>query len=112
MKKAALLIFTFAFLFFNFCKAQSVTSYPTNWWTGMKWNKVQVMIHAKDIGTKTISILPYAGVKLLKVNKVESPNYVFADLEITSTAKPGKVIFSETINETLNKNILEFELKP
>ena len=23
--------------------------YPTNWWTGMKWNKVQVMVHGDKI---------------------------------------------------------------
>ena len=28
--------------------------YPTNWWAGMKWNKVQVMIHGKDVGNKNI----------------------------------------------------------
>ncbi len=113
MKKiAALLFLSFGFSLYNFCGAQSYTSYPTNWWTGMKWNKVQVMIHGKDVGTTSIDILPYQGVKVLKVNKVESPNYVFVDLEISNTAKPGKIIFSTAVNETISKNIIEFELKP
>jgi neopullulanase len=34
-------------------------------------------------------MLNYPGVKLLKVHKVENPNYLFLDLDISVTAKPG-----------------------
>jgi hypothetical protein len=60
----------------------SVEVYPSNWWVGMKWNKVQLMIHEKNISNQIFLLSPYAGVKLLKVNKVENPNYVFIDLSI------------------------------
>ncbi len=42
-------------LFFYFllvsCSAfsQSAKVYPTNWWAGMKWNKVQLMVHGEKI---------------------------------------------------------------
>lgn len=112
MKKIAILILTFEFLLFTYSNAQtSYTAYPTNWWTGMKWNKVQVMIHGKDIGNKTIEILPYAGIKVLKVNKVESPNYVFVDLDISNTAKPGTLTFTEAVSSEISKNIVDFEIK-
>ncbi|MFT3911320.1 MAG: alpha-amylase family glycosyl hydrolase [Ferruginibacter sp.] len=111
MKKILFLIFTFYFSLPGFSQT-NYTAYPSNWWIGMKWNKVQVMIHGKDVGNKDISIRPYNGVTLLKVNKVESPNYVFADLEITTAAKPGTVVFTEGVSEEISKIILNFELKP
>ena len=67
----------------------SVTVYPTHWWTGMKSGKLQLMLHGKDIGAQTFSIA-HAGVKLIKTAKVENSNYVFLDLQIAPTAKPGR----------------------
>lgn len=111
MKKILTLItVTISFLCVN--AQTSYTAYPTNWWTGMKWNKVQVMIHGKDIGTKQIDIRPYAGVSISKVNKAENPNYVFVDLNISNDAKPGKLVFTYPVSEEISKTILEFELKP
>ena len=64
--------------------------YPTNWWTSMKWNKVQVMIHGNEIGNAAATVsLNYPGVKLTKVNKVENANYLFLDLTVAANAKPG-----------------------
>lgn len=110
MKKIRLIIYSL--FFYVSCFAQTdYTANPTNWWIGMKWNKVQVMIHGKDVGTKDISILPYAGIKLLKVNKVESANYVFADIEISNSAKPGTLVFTEAVSGGATKNVLNFEIK-
>jgi glycosidase len=111
MKKILFLLFIFHFSLVTISQT-TYTSYPTNWWTGMKWNKVQLMIHGKDVGTKNISMRPYYGVTISKVNKVESPNYVFVDIEISADAKPGKLVFTEGNNDEINKIILEFELKP
>lgn len=93
--------------------AQDYKCYPTNWWTGMKWNKVQVMVHGTKIaddfpmikmGPKGMKLVQ--GVNLLAINRVENPNYIFLDLSIDATAKPGK------INFPFVKNIrLEYELK-
>jgi len=86
------------------------TCYPTNWWPGMKWNKVQVMVHGDAIanaaGGFTIS---YPGVKLLKTNKVENINYVFLDLEISAAAKPG--IVKIKVNRAASSFDIPFELK-
>ena len=61
---------------------------PTNWWVGMKNPAVQLLIYGPKAGTLTYTI-DYPGVKLVKTNKVENPNYVFLDLTIASTTKPG-----------------------
>ena len=46
------------------------------------------------------------GVNLTKINRVENPNYIFLDLVIDATAKPGKFTFPflKDIN-------LQYELK-
>jgi glycosidase len=59
----------------------------------MKWNKVQLMIHRPRVAKENITLAPYAGVKLLKQSKTESENYVFIDLAIDASAKPGKIHF-------------------
>ena len=88
-----------------------VECYPTNWWVGMKWNKVQIMLHGDSIASaqKAFSI-SYPGVKLEKVNLVENPNYVFLDISISSMAKPGK--FSIKVNRPGHPLDIAYELKP
>lgn len=61
---------------------------PTNWWVGMKNNKLQLIVHGNQIATRNVTI-NYPGVNLLKVNKVENPNYLFLDLEISAATQPG-----------------------
>jgi glycosidase len=104
----------FLFLISYFATAQTeYKCYPTNWWTGMKWNKVQIMVHADKIADKfpiikmgTNGVKLATGVSLIKINRVENPNYIFLDIIIEPTAKPGKFTFP------FLKNIkLEYELK-
>src|SRR6185312_11640041 len=103
------------FLLFIFCYANifaqnnSVNCYPTNWWTGMKWNKVQIMIHGNDIGNGDAYTINYPGVKLDKVNKVENKNYVFLDVNITPSAKPGMIKIK--VKEKQSLFDINFELK-
>ncbi|MGN6801301.1 MAG: glycoside hydrolase family 13 protein [Ginsengibacter sp.] len=110
MKKITFFFFlTFSFSIL-FAQNSSYHCYPTNWWTGMKWHKVQIMIHGNDIGNANAYTINYPGVKLDKAEKVENINYVFLDIDITSTAKPGLVKInvkksgsSFTINFPLDK---------
>ena len=61
---------------------------PAFWWTGMKEPKLQLMVHGKDIQHSQVA-LSYPGVKLLGVQKVQNPNYLFVDLELSPDVKPG-----------------------
>lgn len=63
--------------------------YPTHWWIGMKNPKLQLMIHGENIAlfTKFTSTSP--AIKIEKVNRVESKNYVLLDLLIGAGAKAG-----------------------
>jgi glycosidase len=61
---------------------------PANWWVGMKNNKLQLIVHGNQIANRNVSI-NYPGVTLLKTNKVENPNYLFLDVEISASTQPG-----------------------
>jgi neopullulanase len=63
--------------------------YPTHWFTGMKNSNLQLMMHGENIAGYTKVTITYPGVRVLKVNKVENKNYIFVDLSISATAKPG-----------------------
>lgn len=84
----------------------SFTCYPTNWFTGMNWNQVQLMLHGKDIAAAGNISISYPGVTLKKIHKVENANYVFADISIAATAKPGMVKIKAGKNAVVN-----FEIK-
>lgn len=82
-------------LFFSF-PLLSQNVYPSNWWVGMKDQKLQLMIHHKDIAA-VIPVYKLSakgmrladGITLKAVHQVENPNYVFIDLVIEKNAKPG-----------------------
>jgi glycosidase len=93
MKKLTVLLL--ACLSFTISFAQNdLEVYPNHWWVGMKNPKLQIMIHQNQIGDQRFVLKPYAGVKLERVTKVENQNYVFLDLMISSTARPGFLEFN------------------
>ena len=81
---------------------------PMFWFTGMKQPKLQLLVHGSNISLTTVR-LSYPGVKLVKVNKVENPNYLFLDMEISSSAKVGK--FPIEFNQNGKKLTYTYELK-
>ena len=84
MKKCSLFLFFIAAVLPLY--AQRVE--PAFWWVGMKEPRLQLLIHQNDIGA-TEPQVTYAGVKLTKVTRVKSPNYLFLDLTIAATTKAG-----------------------
>ncbi|WP_233079750.1 glycoside hydrolase family 13 protein [Rheinheimera soli] len=70
---------------------------PAFWWAGMKEPKLQLMVHGKDIQHTQVQ-LSYSGVKLLGVQKVQNPNYLFVDLELSPDVKPGSFELSFSRN--------------
>ena len=109
MKKYCIIILLMMLSGSGFSQSEQIEAYPSHWWTGMKNAEVQIMLHGYKIGSSSFAI-KYPGVKLKKIHKVESPNYVFLDLEISNVAKPGTVKI-----EMFDKNLFHeiyFELKP
>ena len=50
--------------------------YPTNWWTGMKKNKIELLLRGANIGNAAIT-LNYPGVKVLNKGTFDNKNYAF-----------------------------------
>lgn len=82
---------------------------PPNWWTGFKSNKLQLLVQHDNIGTATPSIQAN-GITLNKVHKADSPNYLFLDLEVEASAKPGNfnIVFKQEDGQEL---VQTYELK-
>ncbi|MDB5196422.1 MAG: alpha-amylase [Flaviaesturariibacter sp.] len=96
---------------------QSTQVYPTHWWVGMKNQNLQLMVYEKEIANQVPMLkmpaagIPIAeGITLKKINRVENPNYLFLDLVISKTAKPGKRTFRFGTGPLLKQ--ISFELKP
>jgi glycosidase len=62
---------------------------PPFWWTGMKHQKLQLMVHGKRIADLD-PVLDYPGVRIDAVTRVANRNYLFIDLTIGDRAAPGK----------------------
>src|SRR5882762_7015184 len=117
MKKIVATYLLLFIVIINYSFAQSSDGYkfyPTNWWVGMKMNKVQLMVHGDKVadhfpmikmGPKGMKLA--TGINLMAINRVENANYIFLDIVIDATAKPCKFTFPfvKDIN-------LEYELKP
>ncbi|WP_298530794.1 glycoside hydrolase family 13 protein [uncultured Algibacter sp.] len=82
---------------------------PLNWWVGFKNQTLQLLVHHPKISERTPEI-SYAGVSIVKVNKADSPNYLFIDLKIEGTTKAGKfnIIFKKEAEDNL---VQTYELK-
>ena len=63
--------------------------YPTHWWVGMKNPKLQLILHGEKIGLFTKFVSNNPAIKIEKISKAESKNYVFLDLHISAAAKAG-----------------------
>ena len=74
--------------------SQKISFYPSNWWIGMKWNKVQILIYndAESLKQATVEI-NYPGIILTKINRLENEKYLALDVTILPTAKPGIASF-------------------
>ena len=111
MKRLFGLVFLIAFsanLFAQIPKLERVE--PMFWFSGMHNPKLQLLVHGEKIASKTVS-LKYPGISLVKVNKVENPNYLFLDLNVSAAAKPGSfaIIFSSKGEKTFTYT---YELRP
>ncbi len=90
MKKIGLLsLFFGGILSLN---AQNITLFPTNWFVGMKWNNVQVIVKSDDSSIHNSSVnIKYPGVQLKKVHQFENGKYLALDINISPSVKPGNI---------------------
>ena len=61
---------------------------PPNWWVGMKWNAVQLMVYGKNLqGVSARFKDPRITVR--EVQRIANPAYAFIDIEIPDDLPPG-----------------------
>ncbi|MDR5590676.1 glycoside hydrolase family 13 protein [Christiangramia sp. SM2212] len=82
---------------------------PPNWWIGFEDPELQLMVYGENIGNATPEI-DYDGVSIEKFNSADSPNYLFIDLKISESAKPGKFKISFELENGTTEDY-EYELK-
>lgn len=92
MKKLSVPLFI---LFTTLTFAQTIEKVePPFWWAGMNNTALQLLVYGENIAATDVSLSEYSAVKIIKVNKVKNPNYLFIDLEIGATAKAGTFTFN------------------
>ncbi len=69
---------------------------PLSWWVGMKTD-LQLLVQGDGISEYDVAIEGGKGVSVEKINKAESPNYLFVDVNVAQTAQPGTyyIVFSK-----------------
>lgn len=82
---------------------------PSNWWVGFKDQSLQLLVRGNDIANKKVT-LNYPGVKLLSVQKVQNPHYLFVNLQISSGTKSGTfpIVFTQNGKKPI---VYPYELK-
>ena len=102
MKKTVQYIFIFISLNLH---AQIERIDPPNWWVGMRTKQITLLVYGSAIQDLEPSI-NYSGVKILKTEKVESPNYLFVTIDIDSNTIPGdaKIEFKKNGKTKITKS--------
>ena len=91
MKKFIIVLFLLSSVVSSALYAQ-IKAYPSHWWVGMKHNSLQVMLQSTTDLSKTVKV-KYPGVVVTKVHQPENKHYLFVDLLLLPTVKPGKLNF-------------------
>jgi len=61
---------------------------PLSWFTGMQESSLQLMVYGEGIAACEVRT-DYPGVEVKTLERTPNPNYLFVNLDISSTAQPG-----------------------
>ncbi|MEX2234743.1 MAG: glycoside hydrolase family 13 protein [Cyclobacteriaceae bacterium] len=65
---------------------------PPFWWVGMKKTPLQILLHNKNGNINEYKVdVQYDGVTVKDIKKVENPHYLFLTLDVSPSAKAGKL---------------------
>lgn len=103
------ILLSFLFLLIG-STARSQNFYPSHWFVGFKNPDLNLIIRDKGVASYSSATIQYPGVKLVKLRKLDNPNYLYLDLRIDAAAKPGT--FKIQLKGTgLPNRSLTYELK-
>jgi len=97
-------------LFFLLNNLYALQFEPSYWWVGMKSKSLQILVHEENIAVYSQGKTNNSGVKIISVSKGDSPNYLFLDLEIAESTKPGMVNI-ELLGTNTQPKTISYELK-
>ena len=82
---------------------------PPNWWVGFEDNSLQLLVKGMNISSSKV-VIEYEGVTILNIEKANSPNYLFINLEIAASTKASEfeIIF---VSKKGKKNRQKYQLK-
>ncbi len=88
--------------------AQDIKVEPPFWWSSMPTTSLQLMVHGEDIGQYKASI-DTEGIRLIRQQTGDSPNYLFIYLDISPDVKAGN--FKVTLTSARRQKTFEYTLK-
>jgi len=91
------LIISTSLILFSACSESSISAAngdiervePPFWWQGFRNTELQLLVHGEKVGELTPTV-EYAGITVKRVERGESPNYLFVYLDIAPSAKVGR----------------------
>ena len=113
--KFFLYLIIFVTSFSNFAQIEKIE--PPFWWEGIQESKIQLMLYGKNLSQYDLEL---DSSKRIDVSRVENPNYLFVDLDISehiagklkfNLIKQGKIFSSfnfEIKNRERRENIPSF----
>jgi len=87
---------------------------PPNWWVGMKWDTLQLMVYGDNLDGVEVSSSEQ-NLKILDVKSLDSSSYLFVDIIISKEVKPGTYslyFYKGDMKTEVEYPILEREFEP
>ncbi len=82
---------------------------PPFWWTGMVNTELQILLYDQNIADFKDVEIDYPGVSIVRIDRVENPNYIFLTLNIAPETEPGH--FSITLAGGFEQYVYQYELR-
>ena len=89
--------------------AQKLQCWPDQWWVGMKYNKVLLLIGGNDL-SNCQAVVKQSGVKVINQFPGDTKGYLFVEIEIAKDALHGTFPITITRGNSTVGNV-NFELK-
>jgi len=86
---------------------------PPNWWIGMKWDTVQLMVYGENLENVNVRS-ENPDLKVLSVNSTQNKSYLFVDVYIPENLQPDTynlIFFNDDIEKQYSFPVLERELQ-
>jgi hypothetical protein len=80
---------------------------PPNWWIGMKWNRVQLMVYGTNLNNADVNFEDEQ-LKVLDIHSVDNPTYLFVDILIPNDIPAGE--YTITISKDEKEIKLEYPI--